>query len=55
MLVILGKHFEKVFFVSGYGTWILKASILGCVFVLITYLFYKNSEGVDYIKQKIKR
>lgn len=55
VLVILGKYFEKVFFVSGYGTWILKASILACVFVLTTYLFYKNSEGVNYIKQKIKR
>lgn len=55
MLVVLGKQFEKVFFVSGYGTWILKASVLGAGFVLVTYLFYRNSEGVNYIRKKIKR
>ena len=54
MLVVLGKQFEKVFFVSGYGTWILKASVLGAGFVLVTYLFYRNSEGVNYIRKKIK-
>ena len=55
VLVVLGKQFEKVFFVSGYGTWILKASVLGAGFVLVTYLFYRNSEGVNYIRKKIKR
>ena len=55
VLVVLGKQFEKVFFVSGYGTWILKAVILGVGFVLITYVFYKNSEGVNYIENKLKK
>lgn len=54
VLVILGKQFEKVFYVSGYGMWILKAVILGCIFALITYLFYKKSEGIAYIENKLK-